>query len=391
MADHSKPTLTSNYSSEFIPEINGRFADLAQGLDPAHTTPTNLPEYSIRYSSASKRWESWSGTAWAELETEYAINVSTATKLKTARKISISGAATAAGVDFDGSGNIALEVTDLDYSKISNAPTLGTVAPKDVVTGTGDTTSSRITDVAWVNATVGAAAAAASAAAATAQSTADGKVSKSGDTMTGQLTLPRIQANSTTNPSSQGTHIGWNEPSSSGKTRIVNNKGGGVGGFTFDVVDADNTTILGSMALSAAGSVSTSSQGTLWGSSNFNPDSKWSTSDHGVVSSTSNWIRLRWGGGSVIYNIDGVLEQTILSSQNFAGYIATLGAGAVGSYAFVYVPASRNPGDVAAGSDLKWSNAAGNVTGSLSGSWRCMGYAPAGGNTNLSTLWMRYA
>jgi hypothetical protein len=50
-------------------------------------------------------------------------NAGTATKLATARTFSITGGATAAGVTFDGSGNVALSVTALDVSK-ANAGTL---------------------------------------------------------------------------------------------------------------------------------------------------------------------------------------------------------------------------------------------------------------------------
>lgn len=50
-------------------------------------------------------------------------NAATATKLATTRLFSITGGATAAGVSFDGSGNVALSVTALDISK-ANAGTL---------------------------------------------------------------------------------------------------------------------------------------------------------------------------------------------------------------------------------------------------------------------------
>ncbi|CAB3891006.1 pyocin knob domain-containing protein [Achromobacter piechaudii] len=46
-------------------------------------------------------------------------NASTATKLATSRLFSVTGGATAGGVSFDGSGNVALNVTALDVSKAS--------------------------------------------------------------------------------------------------------------------------------------------------------------------------------------------------------------------------------------------------------------------------------
>lgn len=72
-------------------------------------------------------------------------NASTATKLATARTFSVTGGATAGGVAFDGSGNVALNVTALDVSK-ANAGTLpvarggtgvATVAAGAYLTGAG--------------------------------------------------------------------------------------------------------------------------------------------------------------------------------------------------------------------------------------------------------------
>jgi len=72
-------------------------------------------------------------------------NAATATKLATTRLFSVTGGATAGGVSFDGSGNLALNVTALDVSK-ANAGTLpvarggtglGTVAAGSYVRGAG--------------------------------------------------------------------------------------------------------------------------------------------------------------------------------------------------------------------------------------------------------------
>lgn len=50
---------------------------------------------------------------------EKTANAVSATKLQTARKIAISGAVTGTATSFDGSGNIAIETTAVDGSKIS--------------------------------------------------------------------------------------------------------------------------------------------------------------------------------------------------------------------------------------------------------------------------------
>jgi len=72
MADHNKPTLTSTYTN-FLAELDARLDDLALGLDPANTTVTNIVTNSIRWSSASNKWQKWNGTTWSNLTTGYSI------------------------------------------------------------------------------------------------------------------------------------------------------------------------------------------------------------------------------------------------------------------------------------------------------------------------------
>ena len=74
MADHSKPTTTSTYSN-FVSELDGRLDDLALGLDPATTSPTNVPTDAIRWNSASYKWQKWNGTAWNDLSSRFDINI----------------------------------------------------------------------------------------------------------------------------------------------------------------------------------------------------------------------------------------------------------------------------------------------------------------------------
>jgi len=65
-------------------------------------------------------------------------NADTATKLATARTIALSGAATASGVAFDGSGNISLNVTSLDATKLTGTVPLSsiTISTSNVSEGT---------------------------------------------------------------------------------------------------------------------------------------------------------------------------------------------------------------------------------------------------------------
>lgn len=153
MADHSKPTLTSNYTA-FVDEIKGRLEDISKGFDPAKTSPTNVPVDTIRWAGSSNKWQRWNGSSWVDLASTYAISISgSAAKLATARSIALAGGATGSA-SFDGSANITINVTALNPSQLSNpvpldkggtgAATaaqartnlgLGTAATRDVGTG----------------------------------------------------------------------------------------------------------------------------------------------------------------------------------------------------------------------------------------------------------------
>src|SRR5699024_660572 len=135
MADHDKPTVTSNYL-DFVNEMHGRMDDLAVGFDPERTSATNVPNYSIRWSSAAKKWQYLDGSSWKDLTNEYAINISgSATKLKTARTISITGGGTAQPVQFDGSADVQLTLESLDLDNLTG---LGSAATRDVGTSSGN-------------------------------------------------------------------------------------------------------------------------------------------------------------------------------------------------------------------------------------------------------------
>jgi hypothetical protein len=75
MADHSKPVLTDNYT-DVLDQVRGRFEDQAKGFDPANTSATNIQTNTIRWTSASNKWQKWNGTSWTDLSSLYAINIS---------------------------------------------------------------------------------------------------------------------------------------------------------------------------------------------------------------------------------------------------------------------------------------------------------------------------
>ena len=70
------PALTTAYTDVLV-QLNSKFTDVIQGLDPAVATSiTNVPASTIRWSSASNKWQKWSGTVWNDLSALYAINIS---------------------------------------------------------------------------------------------------------------------------------------------------------------------------------------------------------------------------------------------------------------------------------------------------------------------------
>lgn len=74
MANHSLPVLTSTYAN-YTAEIKGRIDDALLMLDPATSSPTNVPTNAIRFNSASAKWQKWNSTAWVDLVVSYAINI----------------------------------------------------------------------------------------------------------------------------------------------------------------------------------------------------------------------------------------------------------------------------------------------------------------------------
>lgn len=75
MADWSLPSLTTAYAT-FLSSLSGRLNDAALANDPARTTLTNMPTYTVRWNSASNLWEVYNGSAWVGLSSLYAISIS---------------------------------------------------------------------------------------------------------------------------------------------------------------------------------------------------------------------------------------------------------------------------------------------------------------------------
>lgn len=75
MADFSKPVTTDTYTN-VLTYLKATTSDLALGLDPATSSPTNVPTNALRWNSASAKWQKYNGTTWADLAASYAINIS---------------------------------------------------------------------------------------------------------------------------------------------------------------------------------------------------------------------------------------------------------------------------------------------------------------------------
>lgn len=93
MADHAKPTLSSTYTNT-ISELMARITAGMQQCDPAVTTDTNTPTNTIRWTSASGKWQKWNGTTWSDLASTYNINVAGTVAATT---LSASGTVSGAG------------------------------------------------------------------------------------------------------------------------------------------------------------------------------------------------------------------------------------------------------------------------------------------------------
>ena len=112
MADWSLPALTSTYTN-FVTEVKNRDVDLALQFDG--TTSTNLTTNTIRWDSSANRWKKWTGSAWGELATTYAL-----TGLSTTGAASIGTTLGVTGVTtLSGGGTSTTPATDNNSTNIA--------------------------------------------------------------------------------------------------------------------------------------------------------------------------------------------------------------------------------------------------------------------------------
>lgn len=114
--DWSKPLTTSTYAN-FVTEVKARDTDLALGFDPAYTAATNISTNTIRWSSAARKWQVWSGTAWGDLATTYAISADSlnAANSYTVTGLTVSGG-TANGVAYLNGSKVLTSGTSMTFN-----------------------------------------------------------------------------------------------------------------------------------------------------------------------------------------------------------------------------------------------------------------------------------
>ena len=109
MANWSNPQLTSTYTN-FVTEVKDRDVDLAKQFDGQ--TVSNLVTGAIRWDSSANRWKKWTGSAWGELTTTYALTgLSTTSTSAFGGNVTISGSldatSTISGTSFAPDGSTA--------------------------------------------------------------------------------------------------------------------------------------------------------------------------------------------------------------------------------------------------------------------------------------------
>lgn len=92
-ADFNKPVTTDTYVN-VLSEIRDNATALAVALDPAVVTPSNIPTNSVRWTSASNKWQKWNGSSWGDLSSAYVFTGVSCTTLTASGNATLSGITT---------------------------------------------------------------------------------------------------------------------------------------------------------------------------------------------------------------------------------------------------------------------------------------------------------
>ena len=171
-------------------------------------------------------------------------NASTATKLKNARDISFSGAATGS-FNFDGSANTSCILTLANSGVVASTygsplkiPVL-TVNAKGLITGVSEQNIPIVDDLTTDDGNK-------PLSARQGKKLQDEKFPLTGGTLNGSMKAIAVGAAGMMNysPTEQGGYLSWNRTSGQGKTDFINHKGGGSGGFDWWNGNQDGYTFL---------------------------------------------------------------------------------------------------------------------------------------------------
>lgn len=81
MAQDFSDLATTEAYAALLARISDRDVALALGCDPATTSPTNVKTNTLRWNSANRYWEKYSGSAWAAMTSSYNITADRASAL----------------------------------------------------------------------------------------------------------------------------------------------------------------------------------------------------------------------------------------------------------------------------------------------------------------------
>ena len=171
-------------------------------------------------------------------------NSSTATKLKNARDISFSGAATGS-FNFDGSANTSCILTLANsgvvastYGSTLKIPVL-TVNAKGLITGVSEQNIPIVDDLTTDDGNK-------PLSARQGKKLQDEKFPLTGGTLNGSMHAIAVSARGVPDysPTEQGAYLSWNRNNGDGKAEFINHKGGGGGGFNWWNGNQDNYTSL---------------------------------------------------------------------------------------------------------------------------------------------------
>lgn len=200
--------------------------------------------------------------------------------------------------------------------------------------------------------------------------------------LTGDGAAPRLGAvfvnSSGLDADQQGAYLFWNE-TGDGRASLINNQGGGIGGFKFRTVNNANTVETGSVTIDGSGSLSSTGSITAAGSI-YGANGAVTVGTSGDVNGSV------WGGWLSSYIANYVKTNVPLVS-------ASQGAsGGVGTYALLYAPSqTKGPGWLVSGNSLAWASAEGTTAGGIVGigTWRLMGYINAASSSYGTSLFLR--